>query len=200
MIRLFIAEDQRMLLGALGSLLSLEEDMEVIGQGMNGEEALKSILELKPDICLMDIEMPVLNGLEVAEELAKSLSPSKVIILTTFARPGYFERAVKIGVHGYLLKDGEIDELASAIRKVMAGKRVFSPELTFDVIREENPLTTREQEILRLAAHGKTTKEITSELFLSSGTVRNYISEIMSKLDAKNRNEAATIAEKKGWI
>jgi two-component system NarL family response regulator/two-component system response regulator DesR len=189
-----------MLLGALGSLLSLEEDMEVIGQGMNGEEALKSILELKPDVCLMDIEMPVLNGLEVAEELAKSSSPSKVIILTTFARPGYFERAVKIGVHGYLLKDGEIDELASAIRKVMAGKRVFSPELTFDVIREENPLTTREQEILRLAAHGKTTKEITSELFLSSGTVRNYISEIMSKLDAKNRMEAATIAEKKGWI
>lgn len=200
MIRLFIAEDQRMLLGALGSLLSLEEDMEVIGQAMNGEEALKSIHELKPDVCLMDIEMPVLNGLEVAEELVKISSPSKVIILTTFARPGYFERAVKIGVHGYLLKDGEIDELASAIRKVMAGKRVFSPELTFDVIREENPLTAREQEILRLAAHGKTTKEITSELFLSSGTVRNYISEIMSKLDAKNRMEAVTIAEKKGWI
>lgn len=200
MIRLFIAEDQRMLLGALGSLLDLEEDMEVIGQAMNGEDALKSILELKPDVCLMDIEMPAMNGLEVAEELAKRSSTSKVIILTTFARPGYFERAVKIGVHGYLLKDGEIDELAAAIRKVIAGKREFSPELTFDVIREENPLTSREQDILRLAAAGKTTKEITSELYLSSGTVRNYISEIMSKLGAKNRMEAASIAEKKGWI
>lgn len=200
MIRLFIAEDQRMLLGALGSLLDLEQDMKVIGQALNGEEALATILKLEPDVCLMDIEMPVLNGLEVAEELARRSAPSKVIILTTFARPGYFERAVKIGVHGYLLKDGEIDELAGAIRKVMKGKRIFSPELTFDVIREENPLTPREQEILRLAALGKTTKEITSELFLSSGTVRNYISEIIHKLDAKNRTEAASIAEKKGWI
>jgi DNA-binding NarL/FixJ family response regulator len=200
MIRLFIAEDQRMLLGALGSLLDMEADMEVIGQAMNGEEALNAILELQPDVCLMDIEMPVLNGLEVAEELAQRSAPSKVIILTTFARPGYFERAIKLGVHGYLLKDGEIDELADAIRKVMAGKRVFSPELTFHVIREENPLTPKEQEILRLAALGKTTKEITSELYLSSGTVRNYISEIIHKLGAKNRTEAASIAERKGWI
>lgn len=200
MIRVFIAEDQRMLLGALGALLNLEEDIEVIGQAMNGEDALNSILKLAPDVCLMDIEMPVQNGLEVAEQLVKQSSSSKVIILTTFARPGYFERAVKAGVHGYLLKDGSIDELADAIRKVMIGKRVFSPELTFDVIREENPLTKREQEILRLAALGKTTKEITAELFLSSGTVRNYISEILHKLDAKNRTEAASIAEKKGWI
>lgn len=148
----------------------------------------------------MDIEMPVLNGLEVAEELAKRSIQSKVVILTTFARPGYFERAVKIGVHGYLLKDGEIDELADAIRKVMVGKRVFSPELTFEVIREENPLSPREQEILKLAAIGKTTKEITSELYLSSGTVRNYLSEIIHKLDAKNRTDAAAIAQKKGWI
>jgi DNA-binding NarL/FixJ family response regulator len=200
MIRLFIAEDQRMLLGALGSLLDLEVDMKVIGQAMNGEEALASIFALEPDVCLMDIEMPALSGLEVAEELARRSVPSKVIILTTFARPGYFERALKIGVHGYLLKDGEIDELADAIRKVMEGKRVFSPDLTYDVIREENPLTPREQEILRLAARGKTTKEITAELFLSLGTVRNYISEIIHKLDAKNRTEAASIAEKKGWI
>lgn len=200
MIRLFIAEDQRMLLGALGSLLDLESDMKVIGQAMNGEEALSSILELKPDVCLMDIEMPVKNGLEVAEELARHSASSKVIILTTFARPGYFERAIKIGVHGYLLKDGEIDELAEAIRKVMAGKRVFSPELAFTTIREENPLTLKEQEILKLAALGKTTKEITSELYLSSGTVRNYISEIIHKLGAKNRTEAAAIAQEKGWL
>ncbi|WP_413306909.1 response regulator transcription factor [Bacillus sp. 1P10SD] len=200
MIRLLIAEDQRMLLGALGSLLELEADMKVVGQSMNGADALSAILELKPDVCLMDIEMPVMNGLEVAEELARRGASSKIIILTTFARPGYFERAVKIGVHGYLLKDGEIDELADAIRKVISGKRVFSPELAFTVIREENPLTPKEQEILRLAALGKTTKEITAELYLSSGTVRNYISEIIHKLDAKNRTEAATIAEKKGWL
>ncbi|MBL3648064.1 two-component system response regulator YvfU [Bacillus vallismortis] len=200
MIRLFIAEDQRMLLGALGSLLDLEEDMEVIGQALNGEEALKAILKLEPDVCIMDIEMPVRSGLDVAEELMQKGCGSKVIILTTFARPGYFERAVKAGVHGYLLKDGEIDDLADAIRKCVKGKRVFSPELTFNMMRDENPLTVREQEILRLAALGKTTKDITLELYLSQGTVRNYISEIIQKLNAKNRTEAASIAEEKGWI
>ncbi|MEC1623987.1 two-component system response regulator YvfU [Bacillus mojavensis] len=200
MIRLFIAEDQRMLLGALGSLLDLEVDMKVIGQALNGEEALKAILKLEPDVCIMDIEMPVYSGLEVAEELMKKGCKSKVIILTTFARPGYFERAVKAGVHGYLLKDGEIDDLADAIRKCVKGKRMFSPELTFNMIRDENPLTVREQQILRLAALGKTTKDITLELYLSQGTVRNYISEIIQKLNAKNRTEAASIAEEKGWI
>ncbi|MCY8994457.1 two-component system response regulator YvfU [Bacillus inaquosorum] len=200
MIRLFIAEDQRMLLGALGSLLDLEKDMTVIGQALNGEEALKAILKLEPDVCIMDIEMPVRSGLDVAEALMQKGCGCKVIILTTFARPGYFERAVKAGVHGYLLKDGEIDDLADAIRKCVKGKRVFSPELTFNMIRDENPLTVREQEILRLAALGKTTKDITLELYLSQGTVRNYISEIIQKLDAKNRTEAASIAEEKGWI
>lgn len=200
MIRIFIAEDQRMLLGALGSLLNLEEDMEVIDQATNGEEALASILKLDPDICLMDIEMPVMNGLEIAATLKKLNNSTKIIILTTFARPGYFERAVKIGVDGYLLKDGSIEDLSDAIRKVISGKRMFSQELMFDVIREENPLSSREQEILRLAAEGKTTKEITAILFLSSGTVRNYVSEIIQKLDAKNRIEAISIAQNKGWI
>jgi len=200
MIRIFIAEDQRMLLGALGSLLDLEEDMEVIGQALNGEEALNSIIKHQPDICLMDIEMPIKSGLEVAEAIKKLSLGSKIIILTTFARPGYFERAVKIGVDGYLLKDGSIEELADAIRNVIAGKRMFSQELMFDIIREENPLTSREQEILKLAAEGKSTKEITSILFLSSGTVRNYMSEILQKLEAKNRIEAISIAEEKGWI
>jgi DNA-binding NarL/FixJ family response regulator len=200
MITIFIAEDQKMLLGALGSLLNLEPDMKVIGQAQNGKEAYRSILGLQPDVCLMDIEMPIKNGLEVADELSKLSISSKIIILTTFARPGYFERAVKLGVHGYLLKDGSIEELADAIRKVVIGKRVFSPELSFEVIREENPLNLREQEILRLAEGGKTTKEITSSLFLSSGTVRNYISEIIQKLNAKNRNDAVNIAKWKGWI
>jgi two-component system NarL family response regulator/two-component system response regulator DesR len=159
MIKLFIAEDQRMLLGALASLLDLEEDMQVVGQAQNGDEALSSIIKLQPDICLMDIEMPFKSGLEIAEELTKHAASAKVIILTTFARPGYFERAVKAGIHGYLLKDGSVDELANAIRGVMQGKRIFSPELMFEVIREENPLTPREQEILIMAADGKTQRK-----------------------------------------
>ncbi|PAQ12655.1 DNA-binding response regulator [Bacillaceae bacterium SAOS 7] len=200
MIRIFIAEDQRMLLSALGTLLNLEEDMEIIGQATDGQEAVDLIKRLNPDVCLMDIEMPLKNGLEVTEELKIDLPACKVIILTTFARPGYFERAIKIGVHGYLLKDGSIGDLAAAIRNVMKGQRVFNPELMFDTIREANPLTTREQEILTLAAEGKTTKEMTSELFLSSGTVRNYLSEIIQKLEAKNRIEAIRMAKEKGWI
>ncbi|WP_195571802.1 response regulator transcription factor [Paenibacillus sp. 1001270B_150601_E10] len=200
MIRIFIAEDQRMLLGALGSLLNLEDDMEVIGQATQGEEALSAIEELQPDVCLMDIEMPVRSGLEVAESLREQQHPAKIIMLTTFAKPGYFERAAKIGVDGYLLKDSSIDDLADAIRKVMAGKRIFSPELMFDMMNEPNPLTLRETEILLLLAEGKSTSEITKLLFLSTGTVRNYISEIIQKLDAKSRIDAIHTAQEKGWI
>ena len=121
-------------------------------------------------------------------------------MLTTFARPGYFERAVKAGVHGYLLKDGSIDDLAESIRKVMKGKREFAPELIINSYHEDNPLTEREQEVLKLAAEGKTSKEISAQLFLSAGTVRNYMSEILQKLEAKNKIEAITTAEGKGWI
>lgn len=200
MIRIVIAEDQGMLRGALGSLLDFEDDIEVIAQAKNGEEALDFIKSLKPDVSLMDIEMPLMSGLEVAEELKKSGSDSKVIILTTFARPGYFERAVKTDVHGYLLKDGSIDELAESIRNVIRGKREFAPELIFGSMKDENPLTEREQEVLRMVADGKTAKEISASLFLSAGTVRNYMSEIISKLHVKNRIEAISIAEEKGWI
>ncbi|MGP4081493.1 response regulator [Pseudalkalibacillus sp. R45] len=200
MIKILVAEDQRMLLGALSSLLDMEEDMEVISQTMNGQEAFEGIVNLQPDVCLMDIEMPGCSGLDVAGKLAGISHPCKIIILTTFARPGYFERAVKTGVHGYLLKDGSIEDLSDSIRKVVSGQRVFSPELMMTTITEENPLTEREQEILQLAASGMTTKEITKELFLSHGTVRNYISEIIHKLETKNRIEAIKTAEKKGWI
>ena len=200
MIRIVIAEDQRILRGALGALLDFEEDMEVIGQAENGEEALKLINQLQPDICLMDIEMPLKSGLEVAAILKQSGSPCKVIMLTTFARPGYFERAVKAGVHGYLLKDGSIDDLAESIRRVMKGKYEFAPELIINTYHQDNPLTAREQDILKLAAEGKTSKEISAQLFLSAGTVRNYMSEILQKLEAKNKIEAIATAEGKGWI
>jgi two-component system, NarL family, response regulator DesR len=199
-IRVIIAEDQRMLRGALGSLLDLEDDIELAGQAGNGEEALSLISSLKPDVCLMDIEMPLKSGLEVAEELKRENSPCRVVILTTFARPGYFERAVKANVHGYLLKDGSSDELAETIRNVMKGKREFAPELIFGSVGEGNPLTEREREVLKLVAEGKTAKEISATLYLSTGTVRNYISEILNKLNVKNRIEAISIAEEKGWI
>lgn len=200
MIRVMIAEDQRMLRGALGALLNLEDDIEVIAEVGNGEEAFKSILSLQPDVCLMDIEMPIKSGLDVAEELKQLGMSCKIIILTTFARPGYFKRAVNAGVHGYLLKDGSSDELAETIRKVTKGKREYAPELVFGSLQEENPLTDREREIMRLVAEGKTAKEISAELFLSSGTVRNYISEVINKLHVKNRIEAISIIQEKGWI
>ncbi|PEE44262.1 response regulator transcription factor [Bacillus pseudomycoides] len=200
MIRIIIAEDQRMLRGALGALLDLEDDIEVVGQAANGEEALKLIESLQPDISIMDIEMPIQSGLDVAETLQKKKSLCKVMILTTFARPGYFERAMKSGVYGYLLKDSPSEDLAAAIRNVMQGKREISPELMFGLWQEQNPLSDREKEVLLLAKEGKTANEIAKTLYLSSGTVRNYISDVLTKLNAKNRIEAIAIAEEKGWI
>ncbi|MCP1126176.1 response regulator transcription factor [Bacillus sp. 3103sda1] len=200
MIRIIIAEDQRMLRGALGALLDLEDDIEVVGQAENGEEALRLIEKLQPDVSIMDIEMPIQSGLDVAETLRKQQSQCRVMILTTFARPGYFERAMKANVHGYLLKDSPSEDLAAAIRNVMNGKREISPELMFGLWQEQNPLTDREREVLLLAKEGKTANEIAKTLYLSSGTVRNYISDVLTKLNAKNRIEAIAIAEEKGWI
>ncbi|MDQ0268484.1 response regulator transcription factor [Cytobacillus purgationiresistens] len=197
MIRIVIAEDQRMMLGALGSLLNLEDDMEVVGKASNGEEAITLVLEQKPDICIMDIEMPEKSGLEAAEEVT---GKSKVIILTTFARSGYFQRALKAGVQGYLLKDSPSEELASSIRSVMDGKRIYAPELMDDVYNEENPLTDREKEVLELIAEGKSTKEIAQSLNIKTGTVRNYISAILDKLEVTNRIEAITHSKQKGWF
>jgi two-component system response regulator DesR len=198
MIRIVIAEDQRMLLGALASLLDLEEDMKVVGRASNGEEAIALVHQHKPDVCIMDIEMPAKTGLDAAEEL-KGLG-TKVIILTTFARSGYFERALKAGVCGYLLKDSPSEELANSIRSVMAGRRIFASELVDEAYGQENPLTEREKEVLELVADGKNTKEIASELFITTGTVRNYISVILDKLDVSNRIEAITRFKEKGWF
>lgn len=200
MIRIVIAEDQGMLLGAMNSLLNLEEDMEVVGLAKNGEEAIHLVQQLKPDICIMDIEMPVKTGLDAAEQLSGK-TDCKIIILTTFARPGYFERARKAGVRGYLLKDSPIEELVQSIRIIMDGRRIFAPELVDFVYEDEseNPLTERESQVLELVAKGKTTKEIASELYLSAGTVRNYISTILDKLGVSNRIEAISRFKEKGW-
>ncbi|WP_340015212.1 response regulator transcription factor [Paenibacillus sp. FSL K6-1318] len=200
MIRILIAEDQRMLRGALASLLDLEDDFEVIGEAGNGEEALKQIATLQPDLCLMDIEMPVMSGLDVAERIQQLGLSCRIIILTTFARPGFLERAIQAGVQGYLLKDEPSDRLAEAIRRVMNGGREVSPELVFGAAKAVNPLTEREKEVLKLAATGMNANHIAASLHLSYGTVRNYLSEAFAKLAAKNRMEAVSIAEEKGWL
>ncbi|MYL34476.1 response regulator [Pontibacillus yanchengensis] len=197
MIRIVIAEDQRMLLGALGSLLDLEEDMEVVGHASNGEEACKLVKQLEPDVCIMDIEMPLKSGLDAAEELKDD--PCKIIILTTFARSGYFERAQKAGVSGYLLKDSPSEELATSIKKIMNGQRIFAPELMDLAFGNENPLTEREKQVIQLMADGKNTKDISSELYITPGTVRNYISVILDKLEVTNRIEAISRFKEKGW-
>ncbi|GEN89051.1 response regulator transcription factor [Oceanobacillus sp. FSL W8-0428] len=198
MIRIVIAEDQQLLLGALGALLDLEEDMVVAGKAGNGEELLALVKQEQPDICLMDIEMPVMTGLDAAEHLRND--SCKIIILTTFARPGYFERARKAEVDGYLLKDSPSEDLVHSIRQIMKGKRMYSPELIDLAFAEENPLTKREIEVLQLITEGKTTKAIAKELFLSNGTVRNYISIILDKLEVDNRIEAVTKVNDKGWL
>ncbi|MCZ2259127.1 response regulator transcription factor [Sporosarcina sp. G11-34] len=202
MIRIVIAEDQGMMLGALGSLLNMEDDMEVVGKARNGEEAVALVKEHEPDICVMDIEMPLKTGLDAAEELQGT--SCKIIILTTFARAGYFERARKAGVRGYLLKDSPIEELVASIRTIVDGRRIYAPELVEFVFGDgeatENPLTERETQVLSLIADGRTTKEIAGELFLSPGTVRNYISTILDKLDVGNRIEAISRFKEKGWF
>lgn len=199
MIRIIIAEDQRMMLGALGSLLDLEEDLEVVGQAPNGAEAIELVKQLNPDVFITDIEMPVKSGLDAAEELIDH--PCKIIILTTFARSGYFERARKAGVSGYLLKDSPSEDLANSIRLIMDGRRIYAPELVdLAYSGEDNPLTEREHQVLELIATGKSTKEIASELFITTGTVRNYISVILDKLDVTNRIEAISRFKEKGWF
>ncbi|ALS02534.1 two-component system response regulator [Enterococcus silesiacus] len=199
MIKLIIVEDQGLLSSALATILGLEDDLEVVGIAKNGVEALALIEKHQPDICLTDIEMPLKTGLDLAEELQHQ--KQKVIILTTFAREGYFERAVKADVSGYLLKDTPTDELIGNIRAVMKGKKFYSPELVTGLFsQQENPLTEREQEVLLAVGDGLSSKEIAEKLFLTSGTVRNYMSEILNKLNAKNRIEAVSVAKEKGWI
>lgn len=201
MIRIVIAEDQQMLRGALTSLLQLEEDVEVVAQVSNGKDALDAIKRHQPDICLLDIEIPMMTGLEVAEQIRRRQWPCKIMIVTTFARPGYLQKATDIQVDGYLLKDEPIDTLVDAIRKVTQGKKVISPELATALFhREENPLTEREREVLRLAKAGNSTRQIAKTLYLSTGTVRNYLSAAIQKMEADSRQQAIVKAEEKGWI
>ena len=197
-IRVVIAEDQGMVLGALAALLEIESDIAVVGQFRNGKEALAAVLAQKPDVFITDIEMPEMTGLDVAAELKRRRTPTRVIILTTFARAGYLRRALEAGASGYLLKDMRAEELADAVRRVQRGLRVIDPELAAEAWVEPDPLTDRERQVLRLAGDGMASTDIAGELGLSEGTVRNYLSEAISKMGASNRVEAARIARTKG--
>jgi len=199
-IRVVIAEDQAMVLGALAALLEIEGDLEVVGRARDGEEALEMCTRLRPDVLLTDIEMPKRTGLELAAAVRAALPATKVIILTTFARGGYLRRALESGASGYLLKDSPAEQLANAIRRVQAGGRAVDPELAAEAWSEPDPLTDRERQVLRRAGEGETSADIAAALHLSEGTVRNYLSEAISKLGAGNRVEAARIAREKGWL
>jgi two-component system, NarL family, response regulator DesR len=199
-IRVLIAEDQGLVLGALAALLELEGDIEVVAQCLDGQIALVKTLELNPDVVLTDIEMPHMTGLELASEIKKNNLKSRVVIVTTFARSGFLRRALEVGASGYLLKDTPASQLAEAVRRVHAGGRAIDPNLAAEAWSEPDPLTERERQVLRLAVDGRSSGAIAGELNLSEGTVRNYLSEAISKLGADNRIEAARIAREKGWL
>ena len=200
MIKVLIVEDQRMLRTALCALLTLEDDIDVVGSAGDGLEGMELTRQLQPDIVIADIEMPNKTGLELADWIRRKKLATRVIIVTTFARSGYLRRALDAGVAGYLLKDSPGDVLPNAIRTVYNGGRTIDPELATQAWSESDPLTDRERQVLRLSATGLTNAQIAAELNLNEGTVRNYISEAISKLDANNRIDAARIARDKGWL
>jgi len=198
-IRVLIAEDQAMIAGALAALLAIERDIDVVGTAHNGREALQLARKLKPDVLLADIEMPEMTGIELAAAV-RSEGIGRVAILTTFARPGYLRRALEVGASAYLLKDAPASRLADAIRRVHAGGRVVDPQLAAEAWESADPLTDRERQVLRLAGEGQSGPEIAAALDLAEGTVRNYLSEGISKVGGRNRVDAARIARQKGWL
>ena len=201
MIRVLLAEDQTMLRGALAALLALQDDLEVVAEVARGDEAVSQALATQPDVALLDIEMPGLDGLSVASELHERLPTCRILMLTTFGRPGYLRRAMESGAVGFLLKDASPDELAHAIRRAVAGERVVDPTLALSALSEgASPLTERERDVLRAARFGASVANIAAQLALSEGTVANYFSSAMQKTGARNRVEAAHIAEEKGWL
>ncbi len=200
-MRIVLAEDQTLLRGALVTLLKLEPDIEVVGEASDGIQALAQVRKWAPDILLTDIEMPGLSGLDVASQLKIDASATRVVIITTFARGGYLRRALDAGVRGYLLKEMPVEKLAEALRRVHAGARAIAPELALDAWQvEADPLTDRERAVLRLAGEGLSTIDIGLQLHLSGGTVRNYLSEAIGKLQASNRVDAYRLARQRGWL
>ncbi|MGW6929995.1 response regulator [Lentzea sp. NPDC054927] len=200
MIRVVLAEDQAMVRGAFAQLLDLQPDVTVVATAGNGDEALAVVAEHRPDVLLTDIEMPGRTGLDVAQELARRGDPTRILIITTFARSGYLRRAMDAGVAGYVLKDAPIADLVSALRRVHAGERVVAPELAMAAWDSADPLTPRERELLHEVTTGASNADIAARLNLAEGTVRNYLSTAMAKLGARNRSDAANIARDRGWL
>lgn len=200
MIRVLLAEDQAMVRGALSALLRLEGDMDVVATAADGLEAWRLVEQHSPDVLVTDIEMPGLTGLELALRVRDKALGCKVVIVTTFARPGYLRRALEAGVVGYLLKDAPAEQLAEALRKVHRGGRAIDPQLAVDAWGEADPLNDRERQVLRLAGEGMSAGEVAAQLHLSQGTVRNYLSEAIGKLNVGNRIEAYRLARQKGWL
>ena len=201
MIRVLVAEDQGLVRGALAALLRLQQDIEVVGEAGRGDEVVAAAVAARPDVVLLDIELPGVDGLTAAAALREALPASRVVMLTTFGRIGYLRRAIDAGAVGFLLKDAPATELATAIRRVMAGERVVDPGLALTALSEgESPLTTREREVLAAAIDGATIKDIAARLFLTEGTVRNHLSVAIQKVGGRNRIEAARLADQKGWL
>jgi two-component system response regulator DesR len=200
MLRILVVEDQALVRGAIASLLQLDPEIEVVGQASNGQETLHMLDEVKADIVLTDIEMPEMTGLELAGELRRVRPELKVVIMTTFSKSGYIRRALDLGVKAFVLKEAPTDYLVDALRRVQAGNRVIDPELALMALDDNDPLTDKERKAIRLAGEGLKTTEIATKLYLSEGTVRNYLSEAIAKLNAVNRVDAARIAKQKGWI
>lgn len=199
-MKLLVAEDQSMLRDAMCQLLLMEDDVQEIFQASNGQEAIELLKKEEVDAAILDIEMPQTSGLDVLEWARAHRLPIKIVIVTTFKRVGYFQRAVKAGVDAYVLKDRSISELMTTIHTVLAGRKEYSPELMENIMTYENPLSSQELKVLEFIADGKTSKEIASQLFLSDGTVRNYTTSIFNKLGANNRVEAIKIAQENEWI
>ncbi len=201
MIRVLLAEDQGTVRDALAILLGLQPDIEVVATVARGDEVVGAAVVARPDVALLDIEMPGLTGLEAEAQLRDRLPSCKVLILTTFGRPGYLRRAMASGVVGFLVKEAPAAQLAVAIRRAMAGERVVDPALATAALSEgDSPLTERERDVLAATARGQSIAEIARALYLTEGTVRNYLSEAIQKLGAQNRVEAARIAEQQGWL
>ena len=200
-IRIVIADDQALVRGALAALLALEPDIEVVGVAADGAEALTMVGSLAPDVCLMDIQMPGVDGIEATRLLRAASPATRVLIVTTFARPGYLRSALDAGAAGFMAKDAPAEELADAVRRVHSGLRVLDPALAEESLFEgANPLSDRERQVLRLAADGRSAAAIASEVFLSAGTVRNHLSSVIGKTGAGNRAQAVRIAQDKGWV
>ena len=201
MIRILIAEDQSLVRGAIVALLGLERDLEVVADVARGDEVVPRALATKPDVALLDIEMPGLDGLSAAAQLRTALPSCRTIVVTTFGRPGYLRRAMEAGASGFLLKDAPATQLADAIRRVHAGGRVVDPALALDALTEgTNPLSPREREVLSASLETATIAGLAQRLSLSEGTVRNHLSAAIQKVGARNRAEAARIAAEKGWL